>query len=159
MATTEDIMEKEKKIGNYKINFKASFKKEDEDVISLLITYAEDLRVLLKSVCITSEPCLDFQVPNNSYRDELGEYHTVAAAMKRYRVKKWLVNSLYSNYKGLLFAKELIDNGKVEMKLATVGKVDEIVNEMKEAVGSAIYHIQKYEDFETTVTYDVKVKL
>ena len=133
-----------KTLGTYKVNFKTNFDLESDDFIYLEIEISEDLKDLLKSVCLLESDKVSFE--RNS------------EAKTRYKVKSWLYNSLYSDDKDYLFETSLLDEGKLKMKFTTTEYIENIVRNFKQSIKDVIDNVLKYRDYEVNVKYSVSEK-
>lgn len=146
---TKEIKEEVKKInpkeiGTYKVNFKTRFDLKTDDFIYLDINISEDLKELLKSVCIMDEEVVPIQRHGLS--------------IDRYKVKSWLFNSLYSSEKDFLFTKDLLENAEVSLKFQNTDMILTMVRGIKEGVKEVINNILRYRDYEVDVKYFVSEK-
>lgn len=133
-----------KTIGTFVVNFKTHFDLKSDDFIYLDIDMTEDLKELLQSVCLME--------------DTLGSFTRYDNQRKRYKVKSWLYNSVYSEEREFLFEKELLDNGKVTLKFTNTDAILKVVRGFKEGIKNVIDNIMRYRDYEVNVKYIVSDK-
>jgi len=141
--------ETEKKtIGNYKTIFNWKFNKKDSDYIFLSIEISEDFHNLLNEVVVKDEDLVDVNIRSC---DNSGRF-------KRYKVKRWVLNSLGGAYIQVLFLKTLIDTSKITLKFDSTRDVEDYIYGFKENMRNFIKLVRTYnlEDNGRKFSYEVK---
>ena len=133
-----------KTLGTYKVNFKTDFDLKTDDFIYLNIEISEDLKDLIKSVCLIETDLVKFE-----------RYGLVC---ERYKVKSWLYNSLYNDERDYLFETNLVNDGKISLKFTNTDYITNMVRNFKDLVRSLIDNVLKYKDYEVNVKYSVSEK-
>lgn len=133
-----------KKIGNYRAQFSTKFKAKDSDKIFVSMEISDDLRDLIKSVCLQEVMNFDFLI---------GEGATVV--MKRYKVKRWVYSSLNSNYRNCVFSQNLIDTGKDEFAFDDAERLESFLHYAKENLRDVVRIIEKWVNLKQTVVFEM----
>ena len=131
-----------KKLGQYTLNLKTSFNNKDSDKIFLNLSVNKPLQDLLKD-CVINET-----IKFSSFGE--GEVLT------RYRVKKWVYNSVYEEAKAYLFVKNFIDSGKLKVGFLNVTNLDDVNEGIKKALREVVKILNNYKDVKTTINYEVE---
>jgi len=103
-----------KKINGFKITATPHLKKND-DYPTITYKINNDLRELLRDLCVLTE------TKNESYyfgivkTDDDGDSIREEKKFKRYLIKTYIARSLSRSYEKLLFSKELLDNGVLKI--------------------------------------------
>ena len=106
--------EKDKlKMGSYKAVFKSEF---NGDKINLNLTITRDLQYLLRSFIIEDETT-NVTVFNNT--------------ILRYKYKSKVFSNLGSQTREMLFPKDLIDNGEINLKLSEIEILERMIENFK----------------------------
>lgn len=149
---TEKNTKELKQIGNYQIKFLKEYKKEVEDYIFFTITYSENLKTLLKGFVVDGSVTEIYQAGRQLYSD----FETETLKLDRYKVRSVLFNSLYGDGRVFIFAKDLIDKGKIVLKFQTLVDMERFQEKIKESIKNALYQIEKLNNEEVVINYFVK---
>lgn len=138
------IIKTEKEVGVYKANFNTSFNAKDSDSINLTIQFSEDLRLLCKEATIQQEQEHGYDVGGSiKYK-------------QRYKVKKWVMNTLGASNREMLFLKELVDTGKIVIPYYSTAQLERVIMNYKENMRVLIQTMLKFSKIETTMEFNLK---
>jgi len=126
-----------KTIGKYKVNMKSKANSNNSNYNTLSLTLSENLRTLLKSVCVEGE--IEFD----------SEYSLGNSTITRYLVKGYIMNSIYGRSKNYLFAKKFIDTGKLDLDFTNLEERNSWKDGFREALKTIIRSIDNDELDET----------
>ena len=133
-----------KTLGTYKVNFKTRFDLENDDFIYLDVTMSEDLKELIKSICLLEEDTIPY------------ERYTFVS--QKYKVKSWLYNSLVNDDRDFLFDVGLLKDGTLSVKFNNTDYVMSVVRRFKEGAKGIIDNVLKFREYEVNVKYTVSEK-
>lgn len=142
-TTTINTEKQIKNIGDYQFKHIIDFNNRTGDYISLSLYYSEELRKLIRKAVIEET------LTENLYSCDTTE---------RYKVKSIIYNGINSRYKGFLFIKELIDTGKTTIKILNIRDTEYILNCLQSDIKELIRYILKFDNYETTITINIKEK-
>jgi hypothetical protein len=128
----------------YITRFKTLKEENGDDGLTLRIEINEQLKMLIKSVCVNFEDKdkeLTEQLYTGATPDGTNEYMDY----KRSKVKVYILSELAGSSKYLLFNKDLVTNGFLDLKLYSLSIMDEIIREFKENVKYLIEGINQTE--------------
>jgi hypothetical protein len=128
----------------YITRFKTIKEENGDDSLTLRIEINEQLKMLIKSVCVNFENKdeeLTDQIYVGATPDGTNEYMDY----KRSKVKVYILSELAGSSKYLLFNKDLVTNGFLDLKLYSLSIMDEIIREFKENVKYLIEGINQTE--------------
>jgi hypothetical protein len=128
----------------YITRFKTIKEENGDDSLTLRIEINEQLKMLIKSVCVNFEDKdkeLTEQLYTGATPDGTNEYMDY----KRSKVKVYILSELAGSSKYLLFNKDLVTNGFLDLKLYSLSIMDEIIREFKENVKYLIEGINQTE--------------
>ena len=151
----EPISEK-KRIGSYTIKMSTRFDKtQNPDLIYLSVGISKDLQEVIKSITLkeTQNSSIPKEYPETEYNDD-GD-RIPYKYFQRHKIMKPFYNALYGNFKEILFLKDIIKTGKVEIGLRDFETVENTMNHIKENVKSIIRNHTRINQ-EVTVDFDIK---
>ncbi|GAF83165.1 unnamed protein product, partial [marine sediment metagenome] len=68
----------------------------------------------------------------------------------------WVYNSMYADYKGLLFEKKLVKTGKTKIAFESTERLDRIMRSLKTSLKELVQVVNDYSDIKTTINVEVK---
>ena len=138
---TEQILNTNKKnIGDFGFKAQTFSKENDNKYLILKITINDFLKDLLNSVIV-----LNSEVDYKFYDGK--EYQI----LKRNLVKEWVINSIYSNQKELLFCSKLLKKGFIELKCLNTEIIEKIINDFRQSFKICVETIFGYNNLNVEV--------
>ena len=131
----------------YNLKIKAESKKDD-DIIYASVSITPDLRSLVKQATI-------------SKKDEIKHKFlqgTKTKTFTRYKVKKWVFNSLAHDYRIFLFVVDLLNGKPVCIPFDSVAAIDEFTEGMKKNIRELIKIMHQFKEMEVSVDFNIKRK-
>jgi len=128
---------------------------ENENLwLNLEVEVTPDLKNLLRSVAVCSQEPVKAAF-NLGNADDGSQ---VTQSLQRYKVKKIVYASLKDENRDLLFVKELLDTGKMQIPITDIHKVEEVYNCFRNMIAEIIKVTTKYLSFTTKVDYVLNIK-
>lgn len=144
-TTKKKVKEKEKAF----IKFESALG-GDDDSIKLKITYNKKLQDTLRQVAVSGERDFEKYVGT----DESGAEKKLK--LQRTKVKTVIWRGFSSDGRDLVFIKDLVMNGEVELSFYDVSIMEDTITQFSSNVKRALELITEYSNIEQKITFDVE---